>query len=128
MVAEAGGEPGKLLTGGIERRLGLPLQRHAPQLHLQQLGREDALLGGIEGQLASPVLLLKPLEGLVHRAALTGAVAEGHHSRLLALMCFAQLWAVADAIEMADHSPAPAQALAQPLQGIHHLRPAQGFG
>ena len=36
-----------------------------------------------------------------------------------------QLRAVADAIEVANHAPAPAQLLAEPLQRVHHFGPIE---
>ena len=82
---------------------------------------ENASLGGIEP--GAP--LVQGLKGAIEAAALAGPVAKGHHVGLLLLVGRAQFRGVADPIEMAHHSPTPAQPLAQVLQGIHHLGPAQ---
>ena len=70
--------------------------------------------------------LLQRLEGPVDGAGLAGPIAELHDRPLLLLMGCPQFGGVADPIEMAHYPPAPAQPLTQPLQGIHHLRPAEG--
>ena len=121
VVAKGGGELGQLLGGGIEGQLLLTAQAHTPELHVPQLGLENALLGGIEP--GAP--LIQGLKGPIEAAALAGPVAKGHHVGLLLLVGGAQFRGVADPIEMAHHSPAPAQPLAQVLQGIHHLGPVQ---
>ena len=71
------------------------------------------------------VLLLKPLKGAIQGARLAGPIAKGHHRGLLALVRRAQLRGVANAIEVTHHPPAPAQAFAQLVQGLHHRIPAE---
>ena len=116
LVAEAGGEFGQLLAGPVEGGLHLPLQAHAAQLHVPQFRRQDPLLGAIEPSrgpgMGGLVLALEGLQGPENRLALAGPAAEFHHRRLLAGMGEAQLRAVADAVEVANHAPAPAQLLA----------------
>ena len=120
LVAEAGGEFGQLLAGGIEGLALFTFEAHASQLHVPQLGGQDALLGGIEA-----TLLIQPFQSTVNHRALAGPVTEGHHGRLLAGVGFAQFGVVTDAIEVAHHPPAPAQPLPQPVERIHHDVPGE---
>ena len=126
LVAEAGGKLRQFLAGGVERLLLGAAEAHAPQLHVPPFGLEDAPLGGVEGCAAGGRLLGQLLQGPEDHLALAGAVAEGHHRRLLGGMGLPQLGAVADAVEVAHHPPAPAQALTQALQRVHQLPPGQG--
>ena len=71
------------------------------------------------------VLALEGLQGPENRLALAGPATEFHHRRLLAGMGEPQLRAVADPIEVANHAPAPAQLLAEPLQRVHHFGPIE---
>ena len=116
LVAEAGGEFGQLLAGLVEGGLHLTLQAHTAQLHVTQFRRQDSLLGAIEPTrgpgIGGLVLAFERLQGPENRLALAGPAAEFHHRRLLAGMGEPQLRAVADAIEVANHAPAPAQLLA----------------
>ena len=93
--------------------------------HRQQLGIKDADLSGVKRMTG---VALKTFQGLVDHLALPRAVAKAHHLRLLCRMGFAQLGAVADAVEMTYHSPAPAQTFSKIVQWSHHLIPAQGSG
>ena len=121
MVAEGGGEFGEPLTGGVEGLLLLPLQAHAPQLHVPQFRRQDAALGGIE--LAG--IGLQRFESPIDRPRLPSPVAELDNGPLLLLVGLPQGWCVADAIEMAHHPPAPAQPLAKLVQRLYDLLPAE---
>ena len=120
LVAEAGGEFGQLLACGIEGLALFTFETHSSQLHVPQLGGQDALLGGIEA-----ALLIQPFQSTVNHRALAGPVTEGHHGRLLAGVGFAQFGGVADAIEVTHHPPTPAQPLAQPVERVHHGVPGE---
>ena len=121
-IAEAGGELRQLLAGGVVSGLRLSLQGDAAKLHVPQLGRQDAPLGGVE-----IIAFAEPPQGCVDHLALARPVAEGHHSPLLAGVRLPQFETVADAREMAHHAPAPAQAFAQAVERIHHRGPVQGM-
>ena len=123
VVAEVAGQSCQLGSGGIEGLLLRSAQAHTAELHVAALSFEDALLGGIE----LLALLQQLAQGPVDHRALARPAAEGHHSPLLALVGLAQLRGVAHAVEMAHHAPAPAQPLAEMVEGIHHLRPAKGI-
>ena len=71
------------------------------------------------------MLALQGLQGLENHLALAGPAAELNHRRLLAGMGEPQLRAIADAVEVADHAPAPAQLLAEALQGVHDFGPIE---
>ena len=119
-IAKASGEFRQLLAGGVE---GQPLGSGQPDttpVHVAQLGRQDALLGGVQIR-ACLQRFQRPIENF----ALAGAIAEGHHGRLLCGMGLAQFRRVADAIEMAHHPPAPAQPFIEPMQGLHHRWPVR---
>ena len=124
VVAEGGGQLGQSLAGGIEVVLFGPLQAHAAQAHVPQFGLQDAALAGIEAGRSS----LQGFQGPVDGPRLAGPVAKLHHRPLLPLVGGAQLGRVADAVEVADHPPAPAQPFAQLVERIHQLFPAQGGG
>ena len=98
-------------------------------MHVPQFRRQDPLLGAIKqargAGMGGLVLALEGLQGPEDRLALAGPAAEFHHRRLLAGMGEPQLRAVADAIEVANHAPAPAQLLAEPLQRVHHFGPIE---
>ena len=78
--------------------------------HRQQFGIKNSGLGGIQRMTG---VLLKTFQCLVDDLALPSAVAKTDDIGLLCRMGFAQLRAVADAVEMAHNPPAPAQALAK---------------
>jgi len=113
VIAEAGGESGQPLAGAVEGSLLVTLQTNAPVLHGEQFRIQDALLGGIQrlGWIGE-----QTAEGLVNDLALTHAIAETNHVRLLARMGFAQFRRVAHRGEMTDDAPAPVQPLAQGVQ------------
>ncbi len=90
--------------------------------HRQQLGIKDPDLGGVQRMTGVP---LKAFQGLVDHLALPSAVAKTHDLRLLSRVGFAQLGAIADAVEMAHHPPAPAQSFPKVVKWSHHLIPAQ---
>ena len=76
------------------------------------------------GAIQAPLALQGP-QGGVDRAALASTVAEGHHRRLLAGVSGAQLGAVTNPVEVAHHTPAPAQPFPEAMQGIHDFMPAE---
>jgi len=123
VVAVGGGQLGQLLAGGVEGLLLGPAQTDAAQLHVAQLGRQDAPLGGVKTALAGELL-----QGAVDHLRLAGPVAKGDHRTLLALVGLAQLGGVADPVEVADDPPAPAQPFAQMVQRVHQLGPVQRLG
>ena len=129
LVAEAGGELGQLLAGLVEGGLNCALQAHTAQLHVPQFRRQDPLLGAIEPARGADggglVLALEGLQGLENHLALAGPAAELNHRGLLAGMGEPQVRAIADAVEVADHSPAPTQLLAEPLQRVHDFGPIE---
>ena len=122
VIAESGGQGSELFAGFIEGLLGSSVQTHSSMAHRQQLGIKDPGLGGVQRMTG---VLLKTFQCLMDDLALPSAIAETHDIGLLRCMGFAQLRAVADAVEMAHHPPAPAQAFPKQVKGCHHLIPAQ---
>ena len=124
VIAEAGGELCQLFAGLVEGCLSLALKTHAALLHREQLGIKDSTLGCIKRRAG---LVAKLFEGLVQHCALPQAVAEANYLRLLRCMGFTQFLAVADGVEVADHTPAPAKAFPDRLKRWHHRLPLEGL-
>ena len=123
VIAKAGGEGGETFAGLVEGDLMLAIETDTPLLHRQQFGVEYSLAGGAEG-LAR--LVLQAAENLMQHLALTQAVAKADDLGLLGRVGFAQLRRIADAIEVGDHTPTPAETLSDALHRLHHLLPTDG--
>ena len=122
VVAVLGRQLSQLFAGRVEGGLSVSLQPHTALLHREQFRINDPALCGIK---RLRWLMTQLLKGLMQHCALSETVAETHDFRLLCCVRFSQFRRVANRVEMGDHPPAPAQFLADPLQGRHYCSPAQ---